>query len=93
MKSKGLFPRLMIVNLNGEDPAELVWRYLPVARAKLGFDVDAVWCNQADFEGLRRSLTGITVMASGYCPPGYFQLGKWQKGGDKEWRVSKRGRS
>jgi len=89
MRSKDL-PRLMIINLNGEDAAHLVRRYLPVAAVKLGFEVDAVWCNQTDVRGLQRSLTGIKVIATTYCPAGYFQLGKWQKGGDKECKLSRR---
>lgn len=84
MKSKDLLPRLMIINLDEEDPTQLVRRYLDVATAKLGFELDTVWCSQAEFEELRESLTGIKVIATSYCPPGYFQLGKRKKGGETD---------
>jgi len=85
VKSSSL-PRLMIINLNGEDPARLVQRYLPVARARLGFDVDTVWCSREDLDTLRKSLDGIEVLASRYCPPGSYQLGKRVKGGENRCR-------
>lgn len=89
MKSKKL-PRLMVVNFDGEEPVQIVRRYLAVATAKLGFEVDAVWCNEADFERLRKSLTGIKIIATSYCPPAYLQLGKCRKGGEGECKHSKR---
>ena len=78
MEPKDL-PRLMILNVNGEDSGGLVGRYLAAASTKLGFDVDTVWCNQADSAGLRESLGSIKVVIDNYCPRGHFQLGKRRK--------------
>ena len=79
--NSGSLARLMIINLDGGNPAELVRRYLPVARARLGFDVDTVWCNEENVDAVGKGLDGIKVLASKYCPPGSYQLGKHVKGG------------
>ena len=74
--------RLMILNMNDEDPTELVQRYLEVARAKLGFPVNAVWCSPADFKELQTSVVGIRVIATSHCPARHFQLGNHIAGGE-----------
>jgi hypothetical protein len=82
MKALKRPPRLMIMNVHDEDAAQLVRRHLRVAKKRLGVGVQTVWCNPADLGVLERSLQGIKVVTTTYCPPGYFQLG--QEGEEKD---------